>query len=118
MATNLGKFLRKVRIDNDEMLKDMADKLGVTSSFLSAVENGKRKMPAAWSVKITELYGFDDEQIMIFNKAIANTEESVKLNLQGISVPKRELIVSFARKIPDMDDSDLEAIREILDKDG
>jgi hypothetical protein len=55
---------------------------------------------------------------MTFNKAIANTEESAKLNLQGISVPKRELIVSFARKIPDMDDSDLEAIREILDKEG
>ena len=43
MLTSLGKFLRKIRIDNDEYLKDMADKLGVTVSFLSAVENGKKK---------------------------------------------------------------------------
>ena len=39
MLTSLGKFLRKLRIDRGEILKDMADKLGVTVSFLSAVEN-------------------------------------------------------------------------------
>ena len=43
MLTALGKFLRKLRIDNGEILKDMADKLGVTASFLSAVENGKKQ---------------------------------------------------------------------------
>ena len=44
MITELGKHLRKIRIDHGEILKNMADKLGVTSSFLSAVEIGKRNM--------------------------------------------------------------------------
>lgn len=30
--TELGKFLRKLRIDNDEIMLDMANKLGVSSS--------------------------------------------------------------------------------------
>ena len=42
MITSLGRFLRKLRIDQGEILKDMADKLGVSVSFLSAVENGKK----------------------------------------------------------------------------
>ena len=42
MITPFGKYLRKLRIDHDEKLKDMAAKLGVTGSYLSAVEIGKR----------------------------------------------------------------------------
>ena len=43
MITSLGNFLRKLRFEKGEVLKDMAEKLGVTVSFLSAVENGKKE---------------------------------------------------------------------------
>lgn len=33
MLTKFGKELRKIRIENDEILKDMADKLNVTSGI-------------------------------------------------------------------------------------
>ena len=32
-------------LTNEQKLKDMAELLGVTSAFLSAVENGKKSMP-------------------------------------------------------------------------
>lgn len=38
MATNYGKVLRKIRVDRDELLKDMAGKLGITSAYLSSIE--------------------------------------------------------------------------------
>lgn len=62
MVTDFGKFCRKLRIDNDEFLKDMAGKIGVTSSYLSAVEQGKRKMPSEWAKKITGAYALTDSQ--------------------------------------------------------
>ena len=37
MLTKFGKELRKIRIEHDEILKDMADKLNVTAAYLSAV---------------------------------------------------------------------------------
>ena len=43
MLTSIGKFLRKLRMSNGEILRDMAEALEVTSAFLSAVENGKKK---------------------------------------------------------------------------
>ena len=43
MITKLGDYLRKLRIRNQQILKNMADELGVSSAFLSAVENGKKE---------------------------------------------------------------------------
>lgn len=61
MLTRFGKELRKIRIEHDEILKDMADKLNVTAAYLSAVENGNRKIPDSWVNIITEEYGLSDE---------------------------------------------------------
>lgn len=40
--TSLGKFLRKLRIDRGKLLRTMSNKLGISMSFLSSVENGKK----------------------------------------------------------------------------
>ena len=47
MLTGFGKELRKLRIMAGELIRDMADKLEVTASYLSAVETGKRQVPNA-----------------------------------------------------------------------
>lgn len=43
MLTEVGKLLRKVRIENNELLYDMAKRIGMTSSQLSGVENNVDK---------------------------------------------------------------------------
>lgn len=62
MVIDFGKFCRKLRIDNDELMKDMAVKLGVTSSYLSAVERGRRKIPTEWAEQIAENYELTEQQ--------------------------------------------------------
>ena len=114
MLTSVGKFLRKVRIDNNEILADMADKLGVSPSFLSAVENGKKKVPVGWSVKICELYKLDDNQSENLDQAIAETELSYEIDLSGVTKQNREIAVSFARKFATMDEEQIEKIKRIL----
>ena len=114
MLTSVGKFLRKVRIDNNEILLNMANKLGVSSSFLSAVENGKKKIPADWSIRICELYGLDEIQCENLDQAIAETEQSYEIDLSGVSQSNREVAVSFARKFASMDESQIEQIKKIL----
>lgn len=117
MLTSIGRFLRKLRIDRGEILKDMADKLEVTVSFLSAVENGKKKMPSAWNKKICELYKLDTDQKENFTTAIADTEDSIEMNLYQTSTGHKELAVSFARVFSEIDNSQVEAIKKIL-QDG
>lgn len=64
MLTEFGQFCRKLRIDRGELLFHMASKLGVSSAFLSSVENGKKNPPKEWQETICELYGLksDDKQ--------------------------------------------------------
>lgn len=70
--TEFGKFLRKLRIDNGELLKDMAIKLSVTPSFLSMVETGKRSAPKKWEEEIEKVYNLSlkqkEELISILNR--------------------------------------------------
>ena len=45
MATVFGKELRKLRIDYDETIYQMAKKLDMSISYLSAIESGSRNVP-------------------------------------------------------------------------
>lgn len=114
MATELGKFLRKLRIDADEILLDMANKLGVASSFLSSVENGKKRMPSAWNARICELYALNDAQKAEFERAIANTETQIVLSFDNSSDANRELAVAFAREYQGLTPEQIEAMRRIM----
>jgi transcriptional regulator with XRE-family HTH domain len=60
--TPLGMFLAKFRIDKDEKLKTMAGKLYMTSSYLSAIELGKRPIPDYFCKQIADIYGMTAEQ--------------------------------------------------------
>jgi transcriptional regulator with XRE-family HTH domain len=115
MLTSLGKFLRKIRIDNDEYLKDMADRLQVTVSFLSAVENGKKKMPSTWNRKICSLYKLNEKQIQEFTRAIAESEEKIELNIKDLDIKNQCLAVSFARKLSDLSDHKLDELMKIME---
>ncbi len=116
MLTSIGKFLKKLRVDRGEILKDMAEKLEVTVSFLSAVENGKKHMPPAWNGKICRLYDLSEEQRHEFTTAIAETEDAIEMNLVSANLDKRELAVSFARRFNDINDAQVEEIRRILQR--
>ena len=117
MLTALGKFLRKLRIDRGEYLKDMAEKLDVTVSFLSAVENGKKKMPSSWNRLICDLYKLNKSQIDEFTKAIADSEDKMELVLKDVNEENKRIAISFARKFSDFDGRQREIIMKILEDD-
>ncbi len=71
--TEFGKFLRKLRIDNGELLKDMAIKLNTTPAFLSMVETGRRSIPKKLEEEIEKIYSLSliqkEELISILNRS-------------------------------------------------
>ena len=114
MLTSIGKFLRKERIDHEEILKDMAEKLGVSSAFLSAVENGKKKMPEIWFEKLKSIYSFTAEQAEELQKAIIDTNNMVEIELKNASKINKDLAISFAREFDSLDDETSKQILKIL----
>ncbi len=118
MLTAFGKELRKLRITAGELIRDMADKLGVTASYLSAVETGKRQIPDGWVSKISDLYTLSSIERSTLQKAADSSALSVKFNLDGMNDRRRQTAVLFAREFGELDDQKLEQIRLLLGERG
>lgn len=118
MLTEFGKALRKIRIDRQQLLKDMANKLGVSSAYLSAVENGKRRMPQDWVSKIASIYSLDSDAQADLQNAADNSVFDVTISLENASEQKRHAVLSFARALDGLDDEDLKRIMSSMKAKG
>jgi len=98
MLTPFGKFCRKLRIDKGELLKDMADKLGVTPSYLSAVERGKRNIPKDWFEKISNIYLLNQSQRDTLFDVIQKSNITLKVDLSMIDEYDRKKIYDILTK--------------------
>lgn len=58
----IGKRIRKYRLSHGIKQKELAEKLGISSSYLSMIENGKRKVDAELFMKIIEKTGIDFDE--------------------------------------------------------
>ena len=114
MLTDFGRFLRKIRIDCDEILKDMAEKLNVSAAYLSAVEMGKRNIPEQWVNKISELYALSVEDKEKLNSAADNSAKSITLNFENIGNAQKETAILFAREFENVDTETLDKIKKLL----
>lgn len=115
MLTSLGKFLRTFRIQQGELLKDMADKLNVAPAYLSSVENGKRIATKKLINNIAESYQLCEGQLSELNSAFFETLDEVNLNTKNATNTQKDLCISFARKFENLNDEQIEKIKKILE---
>lgn len=103
MVTELGKFLRKIRIDRDELLSNMAKTLGVSSSFLSLVETGKKKPPLHWEQKIIEYYNLQDKHLEEFTECFFEALNADKIDISYFEEADKKLLRSLVKKFDSLD---------------
>lgn len=116
MKTRLGDLLRNIRMSRGEILKEMAEKLGVSSAFLSAIENGKKKLPVEWFSRLQSLYGLSKEQLEELRIAVLESSKIIELNLTNAPDFSKELAVSFAREFEGIDEETSSEIMNLLKK--
>lgn len=97
MLSEFGKFCRKLRIERGELLKDMAQKLRVTSSYLSAVETGKRAVPETWIKRISEEYNLNQKELEELNRAKDISAQVIKVDFNNKSDSDKETLLKLAR---------------------
>ena len=113
MVTAFGKFCRKLRIDDGELLIDMAGKLGVSTAFLSKVENGRRKPPEEWEEKIIQLYDLKGAKREEFKDCFFRAKNADSIDIRSFDEENKNLMLSFARKF---DSLDKDALKKLLDE--
>lgn len=116
MLTTFGKILRKLRIDNGQLLKDMADNLGISSANLSSVEHGKRSPQRTMVQDIIIKYHLQAEDEESLWNAYDLAREETSIQLTGISSTRQELGLTFARRFNDLSQDQVRDIMSVLKK--
>lgn len=114
MITELGKEIRKLRIDKGENLSSMSKKLGISISYLSAIENGTRDIPSDFVDKLGEIYHLSKERKEKFVEAEANSINKISIFLHSAICPQRQLAFTLSRKLKDLSPEECEKIMKYL----
>lgn len=116
--TPFGEFVRILRIKHHQVMGDMAKVLGTSTPFLSAVENGKKNVPAEWVGKLTESYHLTPDERDKLLRSIEESKLQYKIVLRNASINRRKAAVQFARSFDEMDDETALKILELLKGKG
>lgn len=112
MVTELGKELRKIRIDRDERLLDMAKRLNKSSAFVSAVEVGKKSPPSDFEEQVISSYqlaqGLAEKLRMVADRA------RKAFTIEPESMLGKDTAGLLARQMNNLSEEQLNEIQEIL----
>lgn len=115
MRTRLGDLLRSIRMKDNISLRRMASDLGISPAFLSAVENGKKKMPDSWLSLIPETYSLSADETEEFKDVAYESFDTVAVNIANASETNKRLAIRFARQFEEIDEKTSEELLSILE---
>lgn len=104
--TNLGKELRKLRLDLGITLFDMAQVIGVSSGMLSSIETGRKPAPNGFIDRLATEFDAVSKDRGKFEILALQTRSEVKVRLDS-RPHASELAVAFARKFESLSDKEI-----------
>lgn len=78
----LSEALRLIRAFHDMNQKDLAIKLGISNSYLSELESGKKTPTLEIIEKYSEVFKMPSSSILFFSEHVDNGEKSEKTRQQ------------------------------------
>jgi transcriptional regulator with XRE-family HTH domain len=119
MLSPFGREVRKLRLDSEDTrkLKDLADALSVSSAYLSAVETGKKPAPGALVEKIADHFKVDVKKRAQLRQLATHSMKFVQLDLHGKDPKTRELATAFARRFPSLQESEVDALLQVMQRE-
>jgi transcriptional regulator with XRE-family HTH domain len=107
MLSEFGKLFRKMRIDRDLTMGDVAASVGVRPAFISAIETGRKPAPAGFLEGVANALNLSQHESRQLTFAAAQQAKEVTVSLNGRSDQAKELAVAFARKFETISEADI-----------
>ena len=111
--TDFGKFLRKLRIDENEKQADMAKRLGVSQGKLVNIEYGT-KSPQEILEKLQNNYNLTEAQKLELE--VCSLPNTISFELSNLTMNKKLMLMSLAKKIDSLDEKTTKAVINLLQK--
>lgn len=77
----INEALRLFRVFNDLKLFEMAEKLGISPSYLSEIEKGKKDPSLKLLEKYSEVFNISTSSILNFSEKLENNQKGVKAKI-------------------------------------
>ena len=97
-------------LDKGLRLLDLAQRLNFSSSFVSAVETGKKPIPEGYVASAALALGLTKPEVDELQKAADRSKTAV--DVDGLQGSQRELVAAFARKLDELPPEFLEQIKQ------
>lgn len=114
MITQLGKELKKLRIDLGITLMDMSKKIGVSSAFLSAIETGRKRVPDGFLENLAAAYPEIGQQRNKYEVLINQARKEVRVTLEGSSYEDARLATALARRFSSLNATEKEQLMKFF----
>lgn len=117
--TPFGARLRALRAERGLSLRAMAEALGISAAYLSALEHGRRAAPGAGRVQqinaLFHLYGDEAEEL---ERLAALSHPRPRLDVAGLTPEQTALANRLARRLATLPPETIAAIHALLDAAG
>src|ERR1051325_7803159 len=109
--TPFGRRLRELRRERGRRLKDMAQALGVSEAYLSALEHGHRGRPASGFVQqISAYFNLAWDDVDELKRLAELSHPRVVVDTAGLSPRATELANRLAEVIGELDEAAIERV--------
>ncbi len=115
MTTEYGKTVRKLRIDKLMSLKELAEKLGVTPSYISAVEMGRKKLTDELVESVSDAMELSRSERELVWVAAVESRDHVTIDVRNADSSAREAVAVLARNFGELSPEALKSIRQLAD---
>lgn len=117
--TPFGEKLRALRAQRNLQLKDMADGLGVSPAYLSALEHGHRGRPNRRFVhRVCQYLGIIWDEAEALQRLADLSHPRVTVDTAGLSAAATELANLLAARIGELDDARIARLLAELKAEG
>jgi Zn-dependent peptidase ImmA (M78 family)/transcriptional regulator with XRE-family HTH domain len=110
--TAFGVEIRKLRLDKRMRLLDLAELLGKSPAFLSAVETGRKPIPDNFVLDIARVVDVSTEEHSRLRKAADRSRKHV--TIERLPENQREIVAAFARRLDDVPADMLAELKKIV----
>jgi transcriptional regulator with XRE-family HTH domain len=94
----------------------MADALGYSAAYLSAVETGKKDVPESLVTQVADYFGLDDVKRQRLKQLAEESNKEYRINLRGLDDESRKLVANFARQFEGMSEKRKKEFKKLLEE--
>ncbi len=112
--TSFGKELKKIMIDNNSRIYDLAKSLDVSSAFVSSVICGNKSVPEEWIPMIVDKYNLNSSQEKSLINKMLESKKTVVIDLANLTNNQKRFTYQFQRNLKDLSNSDIAELEKII----